>query len=499
MHLNYKHPQSSLQPVGGNNKSIAVVAVMATLFAAILIVSLGLDQIESTALLVLVIGGLTALSPRIGIIVTFVYLAILGDLRRYIFVTAGPVDKDPLLFVGPVMVVLLCGIAVQRQQLSLKTPVAKSMLALLLLMILQVFNPLQGGLDVGVAGALAYIIPALWFWVGQSWGTEEFLERIFYRVVVPVAVPAAILGLLQTIYGFLPFEAMWVRLTHAQTISVNGQYRSFSFFVSPAEYILYVDAALLAVIVPLALKRLRLSLLLAPMFALAVILFGARGPIIYGLLAVVVVWAVQDRRPRVILVRGVLALLVGVAGVVYVASQAQDVQISDQIDPYINREAEGFLKPQDSTAGVHGMMFLDGVKAGIENPAGNGLGASTASAKSGVGGTEVDISNMFNSLGVIGGLFYLFIFASIWREAFLNWQRTRTLGALVVIAFGISQFGNWLNGGHYALSALVWFAIGSMDISFAQTAAKPAGVSEKLKMARILPRRRLMPVRSQHT
>lgn len=66
MHLNYKHPQSSLQPVGGNNKSIAVVAVMATLFAAILIVSLGLDQIESTALLVLVIGGLTALTAPSG-------------------------------------------------------------------------------------------------------------------------------------------------------------------------------------------------------------------------------------------------------------------------------------------------------------------------------------------------------------------------------------------------------------------------------------------------
>ena len=64
------------------------------------------------------------------------------------------------------------------------------------------------------------------------------------------------------------------------------------------------------------------------------------------------------------------------------------------------------------------------------------------------------------SMGAIGGFAYialiLLTFRTIFRKyaASRNWMLFATMGILIIM------FGNWLNGGMYALSALTWFLVG---------------------------------------
>jgi len=46
-----------------------------------------------------------------------------------------------------------------------------------LIYLIEVFNPLQGSLFVGLAGALFMFVPLLWFYFGQS-VNEEFISKI---------------------------------------------------------------------------------------------------------------------------------------------------------------------------------------------------------------------------------------------------------------------------------------------------------------------------------
>jgi hypothetical protein len=469
--------------------TVGPIAIGAGLLAILLIAGLELDQTFSAIACGVLLCALCILRPPIGVIATFIYLAFLGDLRRYVWVHAGGVSKDPLLFVGPTVVVWLCAIAAMRKSIRFQTPVSKLVLAVLIFMALEVFNPLQGGIDVGFAGILMHLVPLLWFFVGQAWGTRQFVERLFYRVVLPIAILAAILGLLQTLVGFLSFEATWLRMTGTVTMSVEGRIRAFAFFVSPAEYAWYITVGLISVLTVLALRRVRLSLLFAPLLAVAIVLFGGRGPVVFGTLGVVMLWAVQGRNAGVIVARGIFAVIVAAGGIVYLANQAENTQFSSDINPYLHRESEMFVRPEDSTAASHGNLVIGGIIQGVMNPIGYGLGASTTASRASVGETEIDISDMFVSLGVVGGVLNLILMVAVYRQAILNWQRVRTVASLLVIGVITVLLGNWLTGAQYSTAPIAWLLIGAMDKSFTETAKASASAAVSVQRRHISPRR----------
>ena len=64
------------------------------------------------------------------------------------------ISNDPLLVVGPVICGLLFLRAAFERRLSAETPLSKLIVALMVVMTLEVFNPLQGGLTVGIASSL---------------------------------------------------------------------------------------------------------------------------------------------------------------------------------------------------------------------------------------------------------------------------------------------------------------------------------------------------------
>src|SRR5690606_40316686 len=119
----------------------------------------------AVAILVPVVG-LSRVDVQYGIIAMLAYLVLMADLRRMLIPFVGWKSTDPLLLVGPTFAIVLMAYAFASGRAKIDTPLAKWIMILIGIMVLQMFNPAQGGLTVGVAGALFYIVPLLWYWAG---------------------------------------------------------------------------------------------------------------------------------------------------------------------------------------------------------------------------------------------------------------------------------------------------------------------------------------------
>lgn len=427
--------------------------------------------------LLTLLGGLTLVSPKAAIVGTLVFLTVLGDFRRALIPLAGWPDQDILVLVGPAMAVLLATFAVVGQRFRLDTPLSRWVLVLMILMAVSVANPMQdSGMTVGVAGAMFYVVPLLWFWIGRSYGDHRFTAFLLYGVVVPLAVLASLLGLYQAFYGLLPFEQAWVNRAGYEALQVEGRVRPISFFTSAAEYSHYLVVAT-TVLWAGWLRRARAGIVLVPLLLLALFLESSRSVIVIVLFTMGLLWAVQARGVVTRSLRLLLGLAVGVAILATALLQLQHVSFNEEIDGLIEHQVEGLLDPfnaETSTAGMHLYMFSSGFGAAVDQPLGHGLGATTIAADkfgdtsdpfgaSAVGNTEVDLSNMFVSLGVIGGAVYTVIIVSVLIAAFRFWRASGSFVALAILGILVGELGQWLTGGHYAMSALIWFCIGALD------------------------------------
>lgn len=442
-----------------------------------LLVEEGNARLAIAVSLLTLLGGLALISPRGVIVGTLVFLTMLGDVRRALIPLAGWADQDPLMLVGPTVAVSLVVLAAVGKRFRLDTPLSRWVAVLMVLMLLHAANPTQqGGLTLGMAGALFYVVPLLWFWIGRSYADEGFLKLLLFGVVVPLAVLASLLGLYQAFYGLLPFEQAWVNVAGYDALDVEGQVRPISFFTSAAEYAHYLAVGV-AVLWAGWLRKAHIGLALAPLLVVALFLASSRGMIVMLVFALALLWAVRARGGIVRGLRLLLALAVGVVMLYLILLQLQHFEFNERIDGLVDHQVKGLLNPFDaeqSTAGMHLVMFGSSFSTAAAEPLGQGLGATTiAGDKFGgssgplgsapLGSTEVDLSNMLVSLGVAGGAVYAVIIVLVLMSAFRYWRRSGGAVALAVIGILIVELGQWLTGGHYAVSALIWLCIGALD------------------------------------
>jgi hypothetical protein len=275
-------------------REAAVAIAGLALFVAPLPYLLRFDtsHVVTATLLSVVLCGLTLGSRRTGLIATVVFLAALGDYRRYAGFFESYPQSDPLLIVAPVAALFLLGCAILEGRVRSSTGLSKVVLVLMALMFMEVFNPLQGGLQVGFAGALFYLVPLVWFWIGRAYPSPEFMRRFTLHVVLPIGVIATLWGLWQTRYGLLGFERRWVGAIGYGALYISDDViRAIGFFNSSAEYQRYLLVT--AVILLAAWLRERSAwVLLLPVVCATVFLSAARGPVIVLVGAIVVLWAV---------------------------------------------------------------------------------------------------------------------------------------------------------------------------------------------------------------
>lgn len=405
--------------------------------------------------------------PTVGLTVTFAFLVILGGVRRWLIPDFGWLGYDPLILIAPTLTILFfLSLAVSRRIPS-NTKLARYIKFLLLIMAIQVLNPLQGGLLVGLGGILYYIAPLLWFYIGRRYGSSKLVLALF-TVSVVIYTLTGIYGMKQVMLGISESEKAWVEASGYAALNISDNtIRVFSTFASTQEYAATLASAITICAAFLFHRKFQFLFPLAILVP-ALLYTGTRGPVVGALFSICIQWAFLGRNRTTWIPRLALAICLGVSGLIWSLQSINKDNLSTAQSEILAHQQAGLLNPTESTGLAHILTVFTGIFQGIQQPIGVGLGATTlAAGKLGnqqvVYSSEVDISNLFISLGVIGGVLYVVTIFQVFKYLLALWTQSRNITYLICIGLLTTNIGQWLNGGLYSLCFLNWFTIGMLD------------------------------------
>ena len=412
-------------------------------------------------------------SITIGILSMYFYLIFMGWLRRSLISSTGYLSNDPIILVSALVSILFFIRLIFTKKVPNYTELSRLITILLIVMFLEVFNPLQGGIMVGASGIIFYIVPILWYFIGLSKGTSQVLDRLL-RLAVIVGLFESVMGYNQTRNGLTDVEKYWTMVAGggSQTLAGVGVSRSFGTFLSFSEY---VSSLIVACSVSWAmfLRKKYIYLLFFSISFISLFISSSRTGLIALLFAIILTWALQGLTPKIWIPRLVLALIVGLWGVGSGLNAVKEINVDARTAALVNHEIDGLTDPfaKNASSHAHIRLITNGITEGFRIPIGHGLGASTLAAKkfgtelsteSGIS-SENDYANMFYSLGALGGIFYILICIKIWVVMIRYWNESRDVAALVLLVLMAGLQGQWLTGAHYAQTMFFWFSIGTMD------------------------------------
>lgn len=428
----------------------------------------------TVAIVVMVVLAIPALErPRSALIGLFILLPVMGALRHMFMSATGVAALDPLLLVtSSVAVTIFISLTLKNEMDFTGTALAKIIFLLLIVGLIQVFNPGQGNLLVGLTGIMINLIPISFFFIARSISDLEFTHKVV-RIVMTIGVLAALYGLVQVFVGFRGFEKTWLSSQGYTAATVGSTTRPFSFFNNSAEYAAYAHYAFVIALAMLlfAPKARRLLLVVAVgVIGYAGFLTGSRGFTVKIGLAVVVLLAARVRNR--VLATGVAMILVTMA-VAWSATTSSDSTIEEKdtgAAQLVEQQLRALRDPFDrskSTLPIHFEAGTAGISYAVTHqPFGLGTGSSTrGGAKFGglQAGTELDIGDAFLSLGIPGGVLYVLAIMVALAQASRVRRALPGPVWIAIWAMAATSIGAWLVGGQYAITPLIWFLIGASD------------------------------------
>ena len=177
-----------------------------------------------------------------GLIAMMVFEPLRGFLRRVQYLFLPYSQTDPIHVVTPLVTILAFAMLLQRRRFAIfrESPLAGMVSILGVIYFLQIFNPLQGGLTVGLSGALFVLVPVVWFYFGQAI-KPRFLETMF-PLVVALGLITSLYGIYQLTFGFPSFEQYWIDNTEFyNSISVGKVQRALATYSSAEEWGRYIE------------------------------------------------------------------------------------------------------------------------------------------------------------------------------------------------------------------------------------------------------------------
>jgi len=181
-------------------------------------------------------------SLEAGLLAMLIFEPLRGLLRRAQYLLVDYTPTDPIHLLTPLVTGLAFLLLLSNHRFSIfnKTPLARPVTLLTLICFLQIFNPLQGGLFVGLSGALFMLVPIAWFYFGQA-VSEQFI-RSALRLVVLMGLLCSLHGIYQLTYGFPKFEQYWIDNTEFYgSIAVGHVTRALATFSSAEEWGRYIE------------------------------------------------------------------------------------------------------------------------------------------------------------------------------------------------------------------------------------------------------------------
>lgn len=418
-----------------------------------------------------------------------------GIIRRaqYLFVTYT--DQDPIHVLTPIVTILAFAVLLRKHRLHIlwASPLAGWVTALSAIYLLEVLNPLQGGLMVGLAGAMFVLVPTLWFYFGQT-VDEKFISNGM-KLVVALAVVTSLYGIYQMLFGYPAFEQYWIDNTDFyNSIAVGHIERALATFCSAEEWGRYVELAAI-VAFGFAAKRSRLAVR-ASWFATGALLVGfvvltGQRTAVFGLLAGVVALIVLGARtlPRGLARLGALAIPAVLLVVMMPAPSADEMWSNDEtqtVSTVLSHTKRGVLQPAGEESFQVRLtnwayLFTDVVPY---RPLGAGTGAGTLGEARFNDDSDlppIDSSIIVHAIafGIPGLLLFIWIVS---RSVWLSWRSaryevlkdtgpnvSRIVAALMCALALNSMFG--LTFTLYSVAPLAWLLIGWISAQAARTKA----------------------------
>lgn len=236
-------------PAGASPRrlSLAILSVMAGLSAVLVRAILSGGQALRGVLLAgvamcLSLPFLSSLEAGLRALTLFEPLRGLVRRAQYIFISYE--SADPIHLLSPLVTALafVMLLSLRRQQLFTATPLARWVTVLAVIYVVQIFNPLQGGVAIGLAGALFFLVPVAWFYFGQE-VKLDFVRRTL-RWMVGIGLVTSLYGGYQMAFGYPEFEAYWIEHTELyDSIAVGAVKRALATFSSAEEWGRYVQIA----------------------------------------------------------------------------------------------------------------------------------------------------------------------------------------------------------------------------------------------------------------
>jgi preprotein translocase subunit SecG len=419
-----------------------------------------------------------------ALIAMMVFEPFRGLLRRaqYLFVNYS--SDDPIHLVTPIVTLIAMMVLVRKGRLSQfwSTPLAGWVTLLAIIFVLEIFNPLQGGLYVGLTGAMFLLVPLVWFYFGQA-VNEKFIHTAM-KLVVLLGILGSMYGLYQLMFGYPAFEQYWIDNTDMyQSIAVGHVKRALATFSSAEEWGRYTEiGAIIALGFFAGAKQLRARigwLACAAALVGGVLLSGQRTAIFGFIVGVVALIMFSARTWRSGLAR-VTVLLIPMALLFVLAQAPTDDELwskaeDERVSAVLTHTQRGTLKPtEEDSLQIRFRNWGDLITSVIPyRPLGAGIGAgSLGDARS---NRDFDLPPIDNfilvlaiSCGIPGALVFVWI---LLRASWLAARQARTaeagtrnvtisrINAAIMPALILnSVFG--LTFSIYSVAPVAWLLIG---------------------------------------
>jgi hypothetical protein len=439
---------------------------------------LGLGGLASAMALALVF------SLEAGLMAMMLFEPLRGFLRRVQYLFLPYTQADPIHVVTPIVTIFALAILLRRRRFAIfsETPLAGVVSILAAIYFLEIFNPLQGGLFVGLSGALLMLVPVSWFYFGQV--VSQKFVTVSFKIIVVLAMLTSLHGLYQLTFGYPRFEQYW--LDHVEfydAIAVGHTTRALATFSSAEEWGRYVVlGALIAFGFGFGAKRLRHRLgwfLCGGSLSAVLLVIGQRTAnfgLILGFMILVLLGArsVQGVAGRLIL----MLLPVFLVAVLVKPPSSDDMWDKDETQTMaavLSHTQRGTLQPgSEESLFVRLKIWQDLITDVIPfRPLGAGLGAGSLSESKFSDGPRLPNSDNFVlvvavACGFPAALLFVWILGRSSLLAFRAARRslpqtseatiTRIVAALMPVFVLNSFFG--LTFTLYAVAPIAWLLIG---------------------------------------
>ena len=363
-------------------------------------------EVRTVVLLLLGVMGLLCLTPRRGLHILIVFLPFMYLLRRMVlnfqsFEARDPILLFPVVTTAAMFLGVLIFYAPRIMRLFSESASLKTLVVLLLLFTLQVFNPLQGGLLVGVGGGMYFIVPILWCAFGFLLSRKD-MDRIF-KIVITIGLITAIYGLKQHYLGLADVEVYELKSKQFyKTIAGSGKVRVMSSFASLGDFSLYLMVA--GSLCFSFLMWNRRNLYYAGTLAICVftmVWLSVRSTMLMLFFSMLVMLILRGNDKKQILVRSVagLAFTIILYGTLYSYNPTEMYDTRFSANPYVVHTLSGITHPTQESTFQGRLRHWSGIvrDSVLDRPTGNGLG-STTTAASKFSGKQVEVDSYFFEL-----------------------------------------------------------------------------------------------------